>query len=863
MTVEHAGGAGGHPRPRGRLTDIAEKTRRSTYLSHSDYTVPEMMAEMVRQVPDRVAIESGDETITYAELQARANQVAHALLDRHDDRTTPVLLLCDHGIAPPVAICGALHAGLVAAPVDVKEPVDRLRRLLVASGADLVVTDRLHVELAHNLAERVLVLDETTHESESTPDVVIGEEDPGLILFTSGSTGLPKGVFGTHRSIVPKSMRFQPGSLVGDERWSLTASWGFVAAEGQLFSGLTNGFPTCTYDMRTRGPRGFPEWVRDHAITHLNLLPSVARTLVDDTRPGTMDCVRQVAFGAETLYAADVRAVRPLFAPDTVLQNAIGSTEVGRISGWDLPPDDELDDGPVPVGMPGPNVEVRLVDEDDQPVPEGEPGRIVVVRRGHLAKGYWRDPVLTAAHFFREPDGRQGFRTSDRARLRPDGMLDHLGRLDTRVKVRGAMVATSEVEIALMGLPGVGDAAVIAVDGADGGTRLVAYVVADGSAPLSAWRLRRDVATRVPTTMVPAAFVAVDALPRTIRHKIDRAALPPPPPPPSRPYRAPHDEFFEARLADLFAEVLGVERVGIDDDFFDLGGDSLGVLELLAAINEVFRVELPARAVLEAPTVAQLAPRLPRWRDPAASPVVTLRADGDGRPFFGVPGGGATALALLALAQAVDGHPFYGVQARGLEERAAPDRTVEAIAVRNVDAIRAVQQRGPYVLGGHSFGGMVAFEMACLLRAAGDEVDAVVMFDAGPPLGGHGRSPIAALPRPSERSAPRAALSSARSAYERARARVVAASAGRLPRHGLAQYEAFYELHVAAARRYRPSRTFDGRIAVLRAGPVDDLGWSELTTGPVTVVPVPGDHLTMLRPPAVREVGRRLGEILG
>jgi thioesterase domain-containing protein/acyl carrier protein len=459
--------------------------------------------------------------------------------------------------------------------------------------------------------------------------------------------------------------------------------------------------------------------------------------------------------------------------------------------------------------------------------------------------------------------------------MRPDGLLEHLGRLDTRVKVRGAMVATSEVEIALMRLDGVADAAVIAVDGDDGGTRLVAYVVADGSVPLSAWRLRRDVATLVPTTMVPSAFVAIDTLPRTVRHKIDRAALPPPPAPARRPYRAPADEFFEVRLADLFAEVLGVERVGVDDDFFELGGDSLGVLELLAAIHEVFAIELPARAVLEAPTVAQLAPRLVQRRAPGASPVVALQAAGDGRPVFCVPGGGAPALALRALARTVEGHPFYGVQALGLEERGSPDRTVEAIAARNVEAIRAVQAHGPYVLGGHSFGGFVAFEMACLLRAAGEEVDPLVMLDAGAPLGPQGlrehmRRAPARLRATSELGivypavlAAHAVVVFPRSAFERARERVVAASAGRVTRHGLAQYEAFYELHVVAAKRYRPSTTFDGHIVVLRAGGDDDLGWSELTTGPVTVVRVPGDHLSLLRPPAVREVGRRLSEILG
>ncbi len=872
LDVTHHGGR----QPVGEvLVDIPELTRTSAYLTHSDYTVPDAVQEVARQIPDHVAIESGSDRLTYADLASRANQLANALLDRGLDPAKPVLLLCDHGVEPPTAICGVLHAGLIAAPVDVREPLDRLCRLVEASGAEWVVAGRAHAELARALNANVLLLDETEQLSDDAPQVEIGEAQPGLILFTSGSTGAPKGVVWAHRAIVPRSMRFRPGALAGDERFALTASWGFTVAQDLLFSGLTNGVPIYTYDLRAMGARGLPDWVRRSRITHLMLTPSVLRPLVESTPPGTMDCVREVLLGAETLYASDVRSGRLLFGPDTVLRNGLGSTEAGTISRSDVPPDDELEDGPVPVGAPDVDVEVRFVDDDDQPVLAGEAGRMVVVRRGHLALGYWRDPELTAAHFFREPDGRQGFRTSDRGRLRPDGMLDHLGRLDTRVKVRGAMVATSEVEIALVTLDGVAEAAVTGAPDDDGGTRLVAYVAPDGTAPLSAWKLRRDLAARVPTSMIPSAFVALDVLPRTIRHKIDRAALPPPPPPSRRPYRAPSGSFFESGLADLFADVLGVERIGLDDDFFEMGGDSLGVVELLSAIREAFAVDLPATAVLEAPTVDQLAARLTQRRPPGSSPVVALRTDADGAPFFCMTGGGAPAIALRALARAVDGRAFYAVQARGLEERALPDRSIEAVARRNVDAIRAVQRRGPYALGGHSFGGLVAFETACRLRGAGESVELLVVLDTSAPLGGRQIARrVRAQRERIEEDAParglartavvgtRAVRALAGSAYAHAARRFTAASAGLLTRRGVDQYQAFYRLHELMARKYRPSATFDGRVLVVRAGASDDLGWSQLTTGPVEVVQVPGDHNSLLRLPAVEQVGRYLSDSL-
>ena len=232
------------------------------------------------------------------------------------------------------------------------------------------------------------------------------------------------------------------------------------------------------------------------------------------------------------------------------------------------------------------------------------------------------------------------------------------------MKVHGAMVATNEVEAALTLLPEVAEAAVVGVPDDDGGTRLVAYVVAPRGTALGAWKLRRDLAARLPSVAVPSAFVPVDVLPRTLRGKVDREALPPPPPTVQvRPYRAPTGN--ERDLADIFSSVLGVQPVGLDDDFFDLGGDSLGVVELLAGIAERFWVDLPASTVLEAPTVAELSLRLSHRRSRHSSPVVMLRSDGKDPPLFCVTGGGGPAISLRALSDAIGDRNFAAIQARG------------------------------------------------------------------------------------------------------------------------------------------------------------------------------------------------------
>jgi acyl-coenzyme A synthetase/AMP-(fatty) acid ligase/thioesterase domain-containing protein/acyl carrier protein len=868
---------------------------RNHLLPGVEFTIPEAMGRIVTQIPDAVAIDTGDEQITYADVVTRANQLANALLDREPDPSVPVALLCGHGDAPVVMVAGVLHAGLIGAPIDAREPAERLERFVRASGARHVVVAREHVDVARALftPEQILVLDETERHGTGMPVVEIPENHPGLVLFTSGSTGTPKGVVGQHRGMVPRAVRtgVRNGTAVGD-RHALTTSFGFTAAESRIWEVFINGATVCTYDLRTRGPRGLPEWVRREEIDVVSFVPSTLRALADVIPPGTMDCVKKAGFGAEALYYRDVRIARPLFGPDTILRHSLGSTEAGSIARYDIPLDDDSQEGPVPVGTVAPDIEVRIVDEDDQPVADGEVGRLVVTRYGRLALGYWNDPELTRRHFFHEPDGRRGFRTPDACRWRDDGLLEHVGRIDSRVKVHGAMVATSEVEVALISHPDVADAAVIAVPD-EHGTRLVAYVVGRDGARLSAWKLRRDLSTRLSSTAVPGAFVALEVLPRTVRDKVDRASLPPPPPSVRpRPYRAPTG--YQRDLAELFASVLGVERVGLDDDFFELGGDSLGVVELVAAIDERFGVDLATSAVLDAPTVEELSLLLSHRRSTNASPLVDLRVAEPGDPFFCVTGAGAPAISLRELSEAMSLHNFVAIQPRGLEERARPDRTVHAAARRNVLAIRARQPTGPYRLGGYSYGALVAFEMACLLERAGEEVALLAVLDAPAPGSAPDLAARAAdsfeqirAEAPSGRVqrtvtiGARTARSGARWASTHVRHRVKLGTAGLIPRRGLDQYNFFVGINASMLHAYRPTARFGGPLLLVRStvlGPtllplpdgvelphraLWDFGWSDHVTGSIAVVDVAGDHLGLLRKPAVEQLGGHLARALG
>jgi amino acid adenylation domain-containing protein len=854
------------------------------------YTVGATIDSVAREYPELLAVADGTTELTYRELVATMHRLARAVQGRHPDPATPVVVLCEHGVPAVLAMIGVLAAGRLLVPLDVRDAHDRLAAIVSDSSATLVVTAREHAEAARAIAPRcaLLLLDEADDLSDAPVDVDVDANTPGLVIFTSGSTGTPKGVVLAHSDLVAVGLRqgLCGRSLPGD-RTPLTGSFSYVGACGAVLGALCNGASVITLDPRTHGPSSYPEWLNANGIRDIGFMAPLLRSLVDADDVPHMSAVREVRVSGDTVYGRDLVRARPLFADDVEFNLRYGTTETSSVASYRVGPGDDPDPGPMPLGTPNPWVEVRIVDpETDEPVPDGHAGRLVAIS-SFVALGYFNDPDLTAAHFFTTPDGRRGYRSGDLVRRRDDGLFEHLGRIDSRVKVRGALISPSEVERTMAGLDGVGTVAVVAEPLQDGGHRLVAYVVPlPGSTPTAA-QLRRDVGRRLPTTMVPSAVVFLDSLPLTERGKLMPAALPPAPAPVRRPYRAPTGA--EARLAELFEDVLGVDHVGRDDDFFDLGGDSLGVVELVAAIHERFGVDAVASTVLDAPTVASLAPRLGHRRDRHSSVVVPLHVAGGGTPVFCFTGGGAPALSLRVLAEALaaaggEVHPFYALQPHGLEERASPDRTIGAAARRGLHAIRSTRPTGPFILGGYSFGATVAFDLASRMEADGLRVPLLVVLDT---LAPGVRVPLTRRQRLARRrrqarasvvGSPlhRGATTTARgasiawgSARAHAQRRVALMSAGLFPRQGLEQYEVFLRLNSAMSRAYRAMRTFAGPVIVVRsdatptaASAPRDLGWSQFVTGPITVIDAPGGHLSMIRHPNVTTLANRLARAI-
>ena len=862
--------------------------RTAVFPEYRDRSLLEVFRELAVACAYRIAVRDGDHTLSYRELYESIGAVAAAVRDRrpagHEDAGDGpwvVTAVVGHGIDALLTVYGVMAAGAVLVPIDAAEPVERMALIHREGGGHLVITTAAHPDRVRAATGGpVLLLADMAAGARSPADSGSGSgPEPGslaMVNFTSGSTGTPKGVVRDHETLVRAGFTTAQSNLIeADDVVAFTGSFSFIGAYARSLGALVAGAELCMHDQRIGGGRELAEWILHRRVSVLQFIPSVLRNLTRAVgRDGAprIDSVKIVSLGGETTYGRDIARARELFGRDTRFVNRYGSSETSVLAEWIATPDDEMRaDTPLPLGRALPWAEIVVVDDTGEPVPPGVVGVPEVVSE-HCSLGFWNDPGLTAARFRTLPDGRRGLRMSDHVRQRDDGVLEYVARADDRVKVRGVMVGPSEVERALVALPGVADAAVVPTPAPDGGTALIGYVVPAADAELRPWEVRRALAAVVSSAMVPGVVVVLESLPLTPRGKVDRRALPPPPRPGSRPYRAAVGPEFE--LAAIFGDVLGVDRVGLDDDFFELGGDSLGVVELQAEIADRLSIDVPTSTVLEAPTVAQLFLRLGHRRPRDASPVVVLRADATDPPLFCVTGAADPAISFRQLAAALTDRNFAAIQPRGLEERAMADRTIAAAARRNVVAMRRSQPHGPYVLGGYSYGGVVAFEMACQLRAVGEAVAQLVIVDTNAPVGDHRG------PRAEQRADPLPATFATRvlrRAREFARVHVkvwiALATAGWWPRRGYHQHELFFRLNNHMSRTYTPSSTFDGPTLVVRGadfgGAPDrtqsaraDLGWSTLVRGPITTVEVPARHSDLLRRPAVDLVAAAIAAAL-
>jgi enterobactin synthetase component F len=728
------------------LLDPQERHRLLTQWNATDRPIPkprlvEQFEERVRAAPDVLAVGGEDAELTYRQLNALANSWAFALIERGIGPGDLVALAVPRTSLMPVALLAILKAGAAYLPMDPDLPAERLAMVLGdARPAALLTTTGIAPRLPPHAAACLLLdrpstpidLDRFADLNPTDADRIrpLAQADTAYVIFTSGSTGRPKGVVISHGNLGNFLAAMQAELALGSgDRLLAVTTVAFDIAALELFAPLLAGgrIVIAPRDV-VRDPAALAHLIRKAGITIMQATPSLWQALVGKHESAVRGL--RILVGGEALPSPLARTLGRLGAAVTNLygptETTIWSTALGL---------DEQDLEAPPIGRPIWNTRVYVLDASLQPVPAGVPGDLYIAGAG-VADGYLNRPGLTAERFVADPHGPPGsrfYRTGDLARWRSDGVLEFLGRTDHQIKIRGFRIEAGEVETALARCPGVLRAVVTAWEGATDGKRLVAYLVPIPGAILDPTDLRHDLAGRLPDYMIPTAFVTLDALPVTANGKLDRKALPTPGRQALMNYVAPRTT-TEAKLAELWATELGVERVGIHDNFFDLGGDSLMAARMIAEIQTVFSIEISLAALFEASTIADLAGRLEGERDRDPLGVwLPLRTQGTGAPLFCIHPVIGLSWSYAGLLRHIGAeHPVYGLQARGLKGPEALPRSLEEMAEDYLEQIRLIQPRGPYHLLGWSLGGLVAFAIARQLRLEGEQVGFLALLDAYP-----------------------------------------------------------------------------------------------------------------------------------
>ena len=565
--------------------------------------------------PSRIALGSDVWEPTYRGLNETANRLAHRLIACGVASGDRVAILMSHDAPLVAAVLGILKTGSIVVVLDPGDPVSRLKMLVEDAEPSVIVTDvqnrNLAAEFGHPGCSILNFESETATGPVQNPSIEIPPEQTAFLTYTSGTTGRPKGVMRPHRQLRRAAAAYSDAiQYTGNDRIPLFAMVSTGQGSVCLWWTLLNGAMLCPFSLKTRGIAGLADWIIVRGLTVYVSSASIFRTLaktIDDRL--VFANVRAVQLMSEPATADDFRAFRHHFPRTSVFVHTLSSSETSNIAWSRWTQDDDVPEGALPVGHFSRDMDVSLLGDDGQPVARGDLGEIVVKSR-YLANGYWRDPKLTAERFSADLDGNgtRLLRTGDRGRINADGLLEFYGREDSRIKIRGNRIELLDIERAFEGLPGIDRVAVVAVARDRHEPVLVAFVVKKNDASLTAPRLKRAVRSNLPLHMVPSRIVFLDSLPYNRGNKIDREVL--------RQYSLPvrdGDKADEPRtetemlLADIWAEILELPDISRDDDFFNLGGDSLSGAIVAAQVYAALGVELSLGAIADHPTVSTLA----------------------------------------------------------------------------------------------------------------------------------------------------------------------------------------------------------------------------------------------------------------
>jgi amino acid adenylation domain-containing protein len=712
----------------------ALNTTAQPYPAHK--TLHQLIAEQARATPERPALRFRDEELSYYELDRRANQLANYLWHQGVQLGDVVAIAIERSPALVIALLALMKCGAAYVPLDPAYPAERLEFMLADAGAKLLLAS---TPAALATTATVLAIDEALGQarsySDQEPTALPDSQQVLYVLYTSGSTGKPKGVEITHRNAVNflYSMQQAPGITADDKLLAITTI-SFDIAGLELYLPLVSGATVVLADaFAAKDGQELLRLIEAEKITIMQATPSSWRLMLDAGWQQPLPL--KVLCGGEAL---PLELAGRLLARSQAVWNLYGPTETTI---WSSVKQMNRADTEVTIGRPIANTQFYMLDEHGRPTAPGAPGELCIAGDG-VALGYLNRPALTAEKFVANPFASQPgellYRTGDLGRLLPSGEVQCLGRLDQQMKIRGYRIEPAEIEHALEALDEVRQAVIGTYERHTGDERLVAYVVLASPAlvPLDKARTTRwqqALSSQLPAYMVPSDFVALTALPLTLNGKLDRKALPTPKrleadeaPAPSRPRTE-----LEQLVATAWQDCLGVAQVEVTDDFFQLGGHSLIAVQVMARLAQETGQRLPLATLFEHPTVEKLAAVLQMASPPAAwRSLVPIKPQGTKTPLYIVHGAGFNVLIFNALSKRVAAdQPVYGLQAKGLDGIEEPSESVEDMAAHYVAAITAANPHGPYALAGYSYGGIVAFEMARQLMAAGKRVKFLGVFD--------------------------------------------------------------------------------------------------------------------------------------
>jgi amino acid adenylation domain-containing protein len=862
------------------------------------------------RTPDATALIFDKVALSYGELNGRANQIAHYLVALGVGPETLVGVCFDRSAEMIIAILGVLKAGGAYVPLDPAFPHERLAFMLEDSKAAVLLTERGHsAGFKQNRTTRVVCLDDDweriAREPATNPALESRAENLAYVIYTSGSTGVPKGVAIQHDSLINYT-RFILQLLQIDEPLQFATVSTIAADLGNtcVFPSLVSGGCLHIIDYATSmSAARFREYTAKHPIDVLKIVPSHLSALLASPADGGLLPLKYLILGGEALSWELIRRIS-LTKPACRIINHYGPTEatVGSLTSV-------VDTGQssaaltVPIGRPIANAQVYILDQNLQPVPVGVAGELYLGGAG-LARGYLGRRELTKERFIPNPFSPEQspllYKTGDLARYDQTGNVEYLGRIDNQVKINGHRIELGEIESAISSYPAVKENVVTAKEVQPGNRRLVAYIVPDRRRPVKTDDLSRYLKQKLPHYMVPSLFIELDALPLTLNGKIDHKALP-------APITTVHESFtdftsprdtVEAQLVKIWESLLNVRQIGVRDNFFELGGHSLQAVRMFAEIEKTFGKNVPLATLFAAGTIEELAIILRQdgWAAPESS-LVPIQHEGEKAPFFCIHAKGGNVLFYRDLARHMGtDRPFYGLQARRLGGRQVGHGSVEEMAEFYIKEILTVQPEGPYYLGGSSFGGLAAFEIARQLHNRGEKVALLALLDTGTPgypklLPGttqlrskiyeyvrriqHHRQSLKVFNTKEKAEYVFSKLKKVKLQFRRKVNNTYKSSVRKFYRelkpHGSLpeNYIQIEDQIARAGQKYVP-KIYPGKLTLFRASnqplgiyPDPTLGWDGLAAGGLEIHEVPGHHGSIVAEPNVRVLAEKLNECIG